>query len=87
MNAVEMFYTENGYRPEYDKNFVAKEDWLKSAGLERPEVVNLHVRREPRFYAWINFDGGDMGPKLGAGKPKKLNLRSSARDTKDPNTI
>ena len=87
LNAVEMFYTENGYRPEYDKNFVAKEDWLKSAGLERPEVVNLHVRREPRFYAWINFDGGDMGPKLGAGKPKKLNLRSSARDTKDPNTI
>ena len=87
LQAVEKFYTQNGKLPKYDPNFPAESEWLKSAGLERPEVINLNTGREPRFYAWINFDGGDMGPKLGAGKPKKLNLRSSARDKNDPNTI
>ena len=87
LNAVEMFYTENGKLPKYDANFYPEDEWLQSAGLERPEVIKLNTKREPRFYAWINFDGGDMGPKLGNGKPKKLNLRSSARDKNDPNTI
>lgn len=48
----------------------------KSANLERPEVINLNVNREPRFYAWINFDGCDVGPYLVAGKPLRLDLRS-----------
>lgn len=100
LNAVEKFYTMNGKLPKYDANFTPEEDWFKSAGvkhterswdsgasLDRPEVINLHVGREPRFYAWINFDGGDMGPKLGNGKPKRLNLRSSDRDKNDPYTI
>lgn len=100
LNAVEKFYTANGKLPKDDPNFTPEEDWFKSAGLkreaadwlsdaahDRSEIINLHVNREPRFYAWINFDGGEMGPKLGAGKPKKLNLRSSARDNADPYTI
>lgn len=34
------------------------------------------MNREPRFYAWINFDGCDIGPYLVAGKPLRLDLRS-----------
>lgn len=76
LETVEAFYTKNGKLPKDDPDFTPQSDWLKSANLERPEVINLNVNREPRFYAWINFDGCDIGPYLVAGKPLRLDLRS-----------
>ena len=76
LETVEAFYTKNGKLPKNDPDFTPQSDWLKSANLERPEVINLNVNREPRFYAWINFDGCDIGPYLVAGKPLRLDLRS-----------
>ena len=77
LETVEAFYTKNGKLPKDDPDFTPQSDWLKSANLEgRPEVINLNVNREPRFYAWINFDGCDIGPHLVAGEPLRLDLRS-----------
>ena len=78
---VETFYTINGKRPADDPNFTPESQWLKSAGREgRPEIINLNCNREPRFYAWISFDGCDLGPLLSDGKPFRLNLRASKNE-------
>lgn len=81
LQMVEMFYTLDGKRPAEDPNFVDQSQWLKSAGIEgRPEIINLNCNREPRFYAWISFDGCDLGPLLSDGKPFRLNLRASRNE-------
>lgn len=78
LQMVETFYTINGKRPADDPEFIDESQWLKSAGLEgRPEIINLNCNREPRFYAWISFDGGDIGPLFSDGKPFRINLRAS----------
>lgn len=81
LQQVESFYTAEGHLPEKvagTDEFPAKEDWLKSAGLkDRNMVIKLNVGREPRFYAWILFDGADLGPVLVDGEPLQIDLRSS----------
>ena len=78
LQMVETFYTINGKRPADDPEFTDESQWLKSAGLaDRPEIINLNCNREPRFYAWISFDGGDIGPLFSDGKPFRINLRAS----------
>lgn len=78
LQMVETFYTINGKRPADDPEFIDESQWLKSAGRDgRPEIINLNCNREPRFYAWISFDGCDLGPLLSEGKPFRLNLRAS----------
>lgn len=79
LNAVTHFLTKDGYLPENDPNFTPEANWFKSAGLpseglRRDRIINLHVNREPRFYAWIGFDGGDLGLYLVNGEPVHLNL-------------
>lgn len=81
LNMVKMFYTINGKRPADDPKFIYESQWLKSAGLEgRPEIINLNCNREPRFYAWVSYDGCDLGPLLSDGKPFRLNLRASKNE-------
>ena len=81
LNMVKMFYTINGKRPADDPKFINESQWLKSAGLEgRPEIINLNCNREPRFYAWVSFDGCDLGPLLSDGKPFRVNLRASKNE-------
>lgn len=82
LNAVEAFYTKDGKLPKNDPSFAPQSEWLTSAGIfkgdeSRPEIIKLNVGREPRFYAWINFDGCDIGPRLVNGQPLRLNLRSA----------
>lgn len=81
LNIVEQFYTKNGKRPAEDPQFAEEGDWLKSAGLggSRSDIINLNADREPRFYAWIHFDGCDIGPLINNGKPIQLDLKSSDR--------
>lgn len=81
LQMVETFYTINGKRPADDPEFTDESQWLKSAGLaDRPEIINLNCNREPRFYAWISFDGGDIGPLISDGKPFRVNLRASRNE-------
>lgn len=84
LETVEAFYTENGKLPAKDDKFTPEADWLKSANLgsdktgkDRNMIINLNVNREPRFYAWIAFDGGDVGPLLSNNEPLQINFRSS----------
>ncbi|MDD7456225.1 MAG: RagB/SusD family nutrient uptake outer membrane protein [Bacteroidales bacterium] len=80
LNILEHFYSKGGMLPEKDPNYTQKSQWFNSAGIEdRPEIINFNVGREPRYYAWISYDGCDLGPRLYNGKPLRLNLRSNAK--------
>lgn len=74
---VEHFYTKNGKLPSMDNDFPNSGEWLKSSNRNgRSDIINLNTDREPRFYAWLAFDGGDMGSRLNAGNPLKLQMRN-----------
>lgn len=49
----------------------------KNEKKERSRVTNICLNREPRFYAWIGFDGGDYLTNLNDGKPCVLNMRDA----------
>lgn len=90
LNAVTRFLTKDGLTPETDPNFAPESEWFKSAGLPdegagRSRIINLHVNREPRFYAWIGFDGGDYSLRIADGKPVHLNMLS--RDAQGYKTV
>ena len=75
---IEHFYTANGKLPEKDLDFTPSSEWFESAGLSsREDIIKLNVGREPRFYAWMAFDGGDYGTKFAAGSPLKLEMRNA----------
>lgn len=85
LNTVERFYTENGVPVEKDKQFYPQSEWYQSAGVtDRSDIIKLNTRREPRFYAWIAFDGGDMGSRVYGGQPLKLEMRNSERHGYNP---
>ncbi|MCI6160575.1 MAG: RagB/SusD family nutrient uptake outer membrane protein [Prevotella sp.] len=75
---IEHFYTSRGKLPAKDPEFAPETEWLKSAGLGngRGDIIKLNVGREPRFYAWMAFDGGDYGSRIKAGEPLKLELHN-----------
>lgn len=78
LNSVEYFYTVNGKTPDMDKDFAREDDWFNSGNLPgREDIIKLNIRREPRFYAWFAFDGGDYGSKLQNGQPLVLRLRDN----------
>lgn len=76
LNAVESFYTENGYLPDEDPAFYPKNEWFQRAEASS-DIIKLHKKREPRFYAWIAFDGGEYGVKMKQGQPVTLNFKNS----------
>lgn len=43
----------------------------------RGDIIKLNTRREPRFYAWFAFDGGDFGSKVLGGVPLIINVKDS----------
>lgn len=87
LNTVQNFYTRNGLPITEDDEFFSEDEWYKASAFTRShtndggesvtlKVANLHLNREPRFYAWIGFDGGDYTSKLHDGKPLKLEMRN-----------
>ena len=86
LHAVENFYTADGKLPAEDENFASEADWFKSSGIrlqdddpvqETPEIINLCIGREPRFYAWIGFDGAEYSPVIQNGQRLILRMRDS----------
>ena len=76
---IEHFYTEAGTIPGYDEDWYDRDEWLESAGVAgRPDIIKLCTGREPRFYAWMGFDGGDYLSMAVNGNPLTLNMKSSA---------
>jgi len=87
LGAVERFYTANGKLPKYDPNFYPEDEWLTRAGdPQRPDIIKLNVNREPRFYAWLSYDGGDHGFMISNGSPLTIDLKSSKAQGYDPDT-
>lgn len=73
---VENFFTKNGKLPSEDSEFSNQSDWFKSAGLSNPDIINLNVSREPRFYAWISFDGGEYATVIVNRTPLFCEMRN-----------
>lgn len=81
---VEHFYTADGKLPKDDVQ-LPQENWLKSAGYQgREDIIQLNTHREPRFYAWISFDGDEYGQKLCDGAPLIVQLRNSLKQGYNP---
>lgn len=74
---VEHFLTNNGVTPGHESTMPIS-TWYEPAGLtekDRGRVMNICLNREPRFYAWIAFDGGDYLTLLNDNEPKLLNMQ------------
>lgn len=93
LNTMAWFLTKDGYLPEDDPNFYdnggdfkVKGEWYESAGIEgRENIIKLCTDREPRFYAWLGFDGGDYGTQIyNNERPVQLELRNSNRHGYNP---
>lgn len=85
LSVIEHFYTNNGMLPENDPNFVPKSEWFQSAGISgRNDVINLCNFREPRFYAWLGYDGGEYASKLANGQPLILHMRDANTNGYNP---
>lgn len=81
LNAIKQFYTRNGKVPAEDNKYYDKSEWFQVAGeniiekepsfrgkLNADAIIKLNTNREPRFYAWIAFDGGEYGVQLTENK-------------------
>lgn len=78
MYTIEHFYIKNGLLPTEDPNFYPQAEWFQRAETGS-DIIKLHTNREPRFYAWMGFDGGEYGVKLIQGNPLKLEMRNSQK--------
>ncbi len=72
---VQHFFTENGLLPSEDPDFTPESDWYTSAGMEESDIIKLNVGREPRFYAWIAFDGCEYSPVIANRQPLICHMR------------
>lgn len=85
LNSAEFFYTANGKTPAMDQNFARQDEWFTSGNLPgREDIIKLNIGREPRFYAWFAFDGGDYGSRIKNGQPLKLQLRNDQQQGLNP---
>lgn len=58
LEVVENFYTENGLPIKEDPKYYPESDWFKVDKYDGENTCRLHLKREPRFYAWISFHNG-----------------------------
>jgi len=81
---VEYFYTINGLLPQSDPDFYPQSEWFNSAGLSNHNIIKLNANREPRFYAWLGFDGGEYSSFLSNGSPLVIQSRVSSQQGYNP---
>ena len=72
---VQHFYTEKGVIPSEDESFAPETEWYESAGLPEKDIIKLNVGREPRFYAWVAFDGCEYSPVAANRQPVICHMR------------
>ena len=87
LNTAERFYTANGELPDYDRTFPDKSERLKSAGLSNGDIIKLNVNREPRYYAWISFDGGEYGSVIADGARLITDYKKSDKQGYNPESF
>ena len=82
LNAVEKFYTKDGMLPRIaaeQGTYAAEDTWYEPY---KGDIIRLNSNREPRFYAWIAFDGDQYAVKLNNGEPLEINLKDPAKQGK-----
>ena len=52
--------------------------------LSNPDIIKLNVNREPRFYAWVCYDGGEYSSFIADGSPLILEARNSQKHGYNP---
>lgn len=86
LNSIEKFYTDNGKMIDHDATFPKKDEWLQKANISgRPDIIKLHVGREPRFYAWMVYDQGDYSSMIVDGKPLRVEFKDNQKQGLNPN--
>lgn len=84
LGTVEKFYTRNGILPKDDAE-VPNAEWFESAGYNgREDIIKLNDKREPRFYAWLSFDGDEFGPLMIQGSPLIVDTKNSTKQGYNP---
>lgn len=73
LGTMERFYTKDGKF--YDNTNPNELQRWTGAPSDRPDLTNLVVDREPRFYAWMAFDQGNWGTLVSNGKAVKLEFK------------
>lgn len=58
LEMVEMFYSKNGLPINEDPSYFPEDKWFDLGLYDGEPTSNLHLNREPRFYAWIAFHNG-----------------------------
>jgi len=56
--SVKNFYTENGLPIDEDPKYFTKQQYYATGLFDGRKTAKLHLKREPRFYAWIAFQNG-----------------------------
>lgn len=81
LGSMEKFYTKDGKFLD-----TTQPSLLQKAGVDesRPDIINLAINREPRFYAWMAFDQGDWGTTTADGKPVRLEMKDSQKQGLNP---
>lgn len=91
LNTVYNFLCKDGQLPGEkrfgDDMFASDDMWFKpstSNAEGHEDIINLMHNREPRFYAWICFDGGNYLNRLYDGQPFTVDLKKSAKQGYTP---
>lgn len=88
LEAIKQFYTKDGYPITDVNHFYPQDEWYELAGkkivdnepsysgkIDANEIIKLNTNREPRFYAWMAFNGGEYGTKIVKEMPIILKMR------------
>lgn len=83
LDVIKLFFTENGLPIEKDPDYDMDEIYKIAAG---ENTIYLNTKREPRFYAWVGYDGGVypcnkfMTLKLKCGETNGADLKDGKPD-------
>lgn len=58
LDVIKRFYTKNGLPIEADPAYFTPAQYYQIGQYEGENTANLHLDREPRFYAWVSFHNG-----------------------------
>lgn len=85
LNSIERFYMADGTRLQNPTDSRLFE--RANVDTKRPDIIRMNVGREPRFYAWMTFDGGDWSTQYANNNPLTVDIKNSAAQGYDPDNF
>lgn len=70
-------------RNDENLDFPTPNEWynpMSNAPAGHEDMINLVRNRDPRFYAWIAFDGGNYLSRIANGQPLTLDLKKAEKN-------